>query len=114
MESRIDRVRRLRRDWMRAEARLWLSLRNRQLDGFKFRRQFPVGRYFADFACLETKLIVELDGGQHPAATVCDEARTKASEQAGFRVLRFWNRDVTTELDGVLQEISFALNAGRS
>ena len=113
-ETRTGRARRLRRDWTKAEARLWLCLRNRQLDGFKFRRQLPIDRYFADFACLEAKLIVELDGGQHADEAAYDAARTEVLEQAGFRVLRFWNHAVLTELDGVLHEISFALKAGRT
>ncbi|HEX4097083.1 MAG TPA: DUF559 domain-containing protein [Caulobacteraceae bacterium] len=98
----------------RAEARLWLSLRNRKLDGFKFRRQVPIDRYFADFACLEAKLVVELDGGQHAEALAYDAGRTAVLENAGFHVLRFWNRAVLTEIDGVLHEISTALRLGRS
>jgi very-short-patch-repair endonuclease len=112
-EPQTDRARRLRRDWTKAEARLWLSLRNRRLDGFKFRRQVPIDRYFADFACLEARLLIELDGGQHADAVDYDAARTAVLEHAGFHVLRFWNHHVLTELDGVLQEISAALRSAR-
>lgn len=113
-KSRTGTARRLRRDWTRAEARLWLALRNRKLDGFKFRRQVPIDRYFADFACIEAKLVVELDGGQHVDRAECDAARTAVLEHCGFHVLRFWNRSVLTEIDGVLRTISAALHSGRS
>jgi adenine-specific DNA-methyltransferase len=81
--------------------------------GFKFRRQVPIGRYFADFACMEARLIIELDGGQHSERLEYDAARTEVLEQAGFHVLRFWNHHVLTEFDGVLQEISAVLRSAR-
>ena len=112
-EFRIGNARRLRREWTRAEARLWLAIRNRKLDGFKFRRQVPIDRYVADFACLEAKLIVELDGGQHAERIDYDAARTAVLERCGFLVLRFWNHHVLTEIDGVLHEISTALGSAR-
>jgi very-short-patch-repair endonuclease len=103
-------ARRLRRDRTEAEDRLWKYLRNRQMDGAKFRSQSPVGPYVADFLCAEAKLIVELDGGQHGIEK--DAARTKALEAAGYRVLRFWNNDVLANTEGVLAEIRLAvLNA---
>ena len=109
----IGRARRLRADQTIAEATLWLRLRNRSLDGFKFRRQFPVDRYIADFACLEARLIVELDGGQHSGAMAYDRARTEVLEHAGFRVLRIWNNLVLTEIDNVLQTIAAELQLAR-
>ncbi len=109
----ITRARQLRADWTRAEARLWLKLRNRKLDGYKFRRQVPIDRYFADFACLEARLIVELDGGQHAASGAYDAARTEVLEQAGFRVLRIWNRSVMTEIDNVARTIAAELKLAR-
>jgi very-short-patch-repair endonuclease len=84
----------LRRDRTEAEARLWRYLRNRQLEGAKFRFQSPVGPYVVDFLCTEAKLIVELDGGQHGEQIAQDALRTKALEAAGYTVLRFWNNDV--------------------
>jgi len=111
---RIGNARRLRREWTRAEARLWLALRNRRLEGFKFRRQVPIDRYFADFACLEARLVVELDGGQHNDRIEYDATRTAVLESCGFLVLRFWNLHVLTEIDGVLHEISTALRSARS
>ncbi len=112
-KSRIGNARRLRREWTRAEAQLWLSLRNRKLGGFKFRRQVPIDRYFADFACLEAKIVVELDGGQHAERTEYDAARTAVLEHCGFLVLRFWNHHVLTEPEGVLHEIAAALHSAR-
>jgi primosomal protein N' (replication factor Y) len=77
-----------------AESRLWRMLRNRNMLGCKFRRQFPIGDYIADFICIEKRLIVELDGGQHLERTALDELRSSFLRERGFRVLRFWNDDV--------------------
>src|SRR5690242_4773314 len=109
----VGRARRLRRDQTDAEAKLWRALQNRQLDGFKFRRQAPVDRYIADFLCREAMLIVELDGGHHMEAQAHDAARTEVLEQAGYRVMRFWNADVLTGLDNVLMAISAELSLAR-
>jgi very-short-patch-repair endonuclease len=99
----------LRANQTEAERRLWLKLRDRRLDGAKFRRQVPVGPYIADFACHAAKLIVELDGGQHAENAEADALRTGWLERQGFRVLRFWNNDVMANIDGVLERISAAL-----
>ncbi len=88
-----------------AEKRLWQALRNRQLAGYKFRRQFSIPPYIADFVCLEQRLVIELDGGQHADAITYDATRTVFLEQQGFRVLRFWNNDVLGNAEGVLEEI---------
>ena len=85
-----------------AERHLWQFLRNRQLGGYKFRRQHPLPPYTVDFVCLERRLIVELDGGQHADAQACDTARTHALEQSGYRVLRFWNHQALSNTEGVL------------
>jgi very-short-patch-repair endonuclease len=98
---------RLRRDATEVERQLWAVLRNRQLDGFKFRFQSSVGPYVADFLCVEAKLIVELDGGQHSEER--DAARTRFLEQHGYRVLRFWNNEVVESLEGVVMAIKAAL-----
>jgi very-short-patch-repair endonuclease len=102
-------ARALRRNSSDAELRLWYHLRDRRLDGAKFRRQFPVGPYIADFACIEAMLIVELDGGQHSEQVERDAARTEYLERRGYRVVRFWNDEVFTELEGVLMLIRRAL-----
>jgi very-short-patch-repair endonuclease len=80
-------------------------LRARQVGGFKFRRQLPIDRFIADFACVESRLIVELDGGQHVDDAVYDERRTRVLEACGWKVIRFWNTDVINDLDGVARDI---------
>jgi len=97
-------ARKLRKEQTDAEQRLWWHLRNRQLEGRKFRRQCPVRGYIADFVCIDAKLIVELDGGQHSEQRQYDDQRTRELEKAGF-VLRFWNTDVLTDSEGVIEEI---------
>jgi very-short-patch-repair endonuclease len=97
--------RRLRNAPTDAERLLWRRLKNRQIDGCKFRRQHPYEDYVLDFVCLERKLIVELDGSQHLDAVAYDEKRTLLLERAGFCVLRFWNNEAFSELDGVLDVI---------
>jgi very-short-patch-repair endonuclease len=90
-----------------AERRLWYFLRDRRLGGYKFRRQHPVGNYIADFACIEGRLIVELDGGQHAEIfqQEKDEVKTAFFTERGFRVLRFWNHQVLNDTQAVLEEI---------
>ena len=101
------RARELRQSSPDAERAIWDALRNRQLDGHKFRRQHPIGAYFADFACVEAMLVVELDGGQHfePGAMEADARRTLALNANGFHVLRFDDRQALTEREGVLTAI---------
>ena len=94
-----------------AERTLWQRLRSRQLDGAKFRRQHPFDDYILDFACLERKIVIELDGGQHAEAVAYDIQRTAKLEKAGFVVLRFWNNEVFENMDGVLEVIWTALLA---
>ena len=84
---------------------MWRHLSRRQLDGFKFSRQMPVGPYICDFLCRERKLVIEVDGGQH-AGSDRDVIRTAYLEAEGFRVIRFWNDDVLGNLEGVLQMIA--------
>ncbi|MBC8036827.1 MAG: DUF559 domain-containing protein [Rhizobiales bacterium] len=95
----------LRRNQTNAEAKLWSRLRNRQLASRKFRRQFPIGGYIADFVCIEAKLVVELDGGQHADAAAYDTQRTSEFEAGGFFVLRFWNGDVLKDVEAVVATI---------
>ena len=104
----VPRARHLRMMQTEAEARLWSRLRNRMLGGFKFRRQVPIGPYIADFLCAERMLIVEADGGQH-ADNAADLCRTRFLEERGYRVIRFWNPDVLSNTDGVLEMILIAL-----
>ena len=85
-----------------AEQHLWRHLRLHQMASFKFRRQHPVDGYILDFACVELMLAVELDGGQHADNIEADGIRTKALNQAGWKVLRFWNNNVLINTEGVL------------
>jgi very-short-patch-repair endonuclease len=86
-----QRARQLRKDMTEAERALWAKLRRRQVLGHKFRRQQQLGAYVVDFVCLDKKLVVELDGGQHARRHDCDAQRTRWLEAQGFEVLRFWN-----------------------
>lgn len=101
-----DRARRLRHAQTDAERKLWYSLRSRQLKGVKFRRQHPVAGYIADFCCVERRLIVEVDGGQHTIQTQADRRRTEVLNNYGYRVLRFWDHEVLTNFDVVLECIA--------
>ena len=98
---------RLRREMTDAERALWSGLRNWRLEGFKFRSQWSLGPYVADFCCLAARLIVEVDGGQHTEKK--GAKRSDWLKANGFRVLRLWNNDVLTNLDGVLLVIADAL-----
>ena len=99
----------LRKNQTDAERKLWAILRNRQFDNIKFRRQHPFGTYILDFVCLEKKLVVELDGGQHCANKEEDDERSRWLESEGYKVLRFWNREVFLETEAVLKVIGNAL-----
>jgi very-short-patch-repair endonuclease len=97
----------MRRRMTNAEFRLWNRLRRNAIDGLRFRRQFPIGRYIADFVCLERRLIVEVDGDQHGhhGSIIADRDRTAWLESNGFRVLRFGNLDVVHSIDAVCDAI---------
>jgi very-short-patch-repair endonuclease len=114
MKASPKTARRLRRDQTNAERIMWFRLRDRRLAGWKFRRQFPIDRFIVDFFCADAHLIVELDGGQHSVRTDADESRTRILEAMGYLVLRFWNNDVTQNIEGVLEEIMSALEHHRS
>ena len=97
-------ARTMRREMTEAEGKLWSELRNRRLDRIKFRRQVPIGNYIADFVCLHSRLIVELDGSQHSESRY-DAVRDAELKRRGFRVLRFWNDEVLRELTSVCDTI---------
>jgi len=103
MDEQLQRARSLRHNQTDAERLLWSKLRNRRFTGFKFRRQFSLGRYIVDFVCFESRLIIELDGGQHSdeAAKNYDAERTAWLEGQGFRVVRFWNHELFQDGDAV-------------
>ena len=98
-------ARMLRKNQTDAERALWQRLRNRQLLGVKFRRQVPIKGYVADFAALEIKLIIELDGSQHIENKEADEIRTGFLQREGYKVIRLWNNDVLLRIDDVLEFI---------
>ena len=103
--SLLERVRDLRREQTDAERKLWLILRGRRFSDVKFRRQYLIGSFIVDFCCFDQRLIVELDGGQHAKRQETDAKRTRFLESQGFRVLRFWNEEVLTEPESVLERI---------
>ncbi len=107
----ITNARQLRSNTTDAERKLWYLLRANRLEGYKFRRQFPMDTYIADFVCLEQRLVIELDGGQHALAQTYDAKRTAYLESQGFQVLRFWNNDVLGNIEGVLEVILSALRS---
>ena len=104
MDAR-SRARRLRAERTLAEHRLWMRLRARQLDGCRFRHQFPIGGYVVDFVCRRRRLVVEVDGGQHAERREADAARTAWLERRGYKVVRFWNSDVLEAIEGVVETI---------
>ena len=101
----------LRKTSTDAENKLWALLRNRQLLGWKFRRQAPIGNYIVDFVCLDAKLIIEVDGGHHQEQTAYDEERSQWLTSEGYRVLRFWNNQVLREFGAVQETILAGLEA---
>ena len=103
------RARRLRRDQTDVEKKLWTRLRSKRFCQFHFRRQFPIGNFIADFACVQSQLVIELDGSQHLDGAAKDAWRTGIIEQRGFRVIRFWDSEVLTDIDGVMERIAEAL-----
>jgi UDP-N-acetyl-alpha-D-muramoyl-L-alanyl-L-glutamate epimerase len=103
------RARKLRENQTDVEGKLWSRLRGRQISDVKFRRQHTIGPFIVDFCCVEKGLIVELDGGQHAKRNTADERRTRLLERLGYRVLRFWDNDVLSNLVGVLERINEAL-----
>ena len=101
----VSKARELRRNSTEAETKLWRALRS-AMPQYKWRRQMPVGPYFADIACFAEKLIIELDGGQHAEAIDKDAARTRFLGAQGYRLVRFWNNDVLANIDGVIERIA--------
>ncbi|TBV74434.1 endonuclease domain-containing protein [Pseudoxanthomonas winnipegensis] len=99
----LRHARALRREMTDAERLLWRHLRGGQLKGLKFRRQHPIPPYIADFCCVELKLIIELDGGQHSEQS--DATRTKFLESQGWRVVRYWDNEVLTQIEAVVEAI---------
>ncbi len=107
----LQKARELRHNATEAEKKLWGGLRNRTLMGAKFRRQFPIGGFIADFCCPEHKLVIEIDGSQHLDQKDLDDERTRALEKRGYRVIRFWNNEALKNTDAVLDAIAAKIGA---
>jgi very-short-patch-repair endonuclease len=105
----VDRARTLRAGQAGIGQKPGCRLRNRRVQGWRFRRQHEVDRCIADFACPDAGLVVELDGSQHGEQVAYDQVRTRKLESMGYRVLRFWDNGVLTNIEGVLEVILEAL-----
>ena len=105
MNQLLKNAKSLRSNQTDAEKKLWYQLRASRFQNLKFKRQKLIGNYIVDFVCLEQKLIIELDGGQHAEQIEYDKTRTNFLESEGYEVLRFWNNQVLHELEGVLEVI---------
>jgi len=104
MPRLTERARTLRKNLTDAEKYLWKHLRMNQLDNLRFRRQAPIDQYVVDFICFEKRLIIEADGGQHNDSE-SDRIRDSYLKEQGFRVMRFWNHDILSNVQGVLEMI---------
>jgi very-short-patch-repair endonuclease len=106
------KARRLRESQTDAEEKFWNEVKAKRFRGLKFKRQYPIKPYYADFVCLEEKLVVEIDGGQH-CENAKDEIRTRFLEKEGFEVIRFWNNETLDNMEGVLSSLSLTLSRRR-
>ncbi len=100
-----DKRRALRRNAPPAEILLWQRLRGRQLGGFKFRRQYGIGPYIADFCCVEAQIVIELDGSSHEEAEYYDRNRQNYFQSLGLRVVRFQNDQIYHAIDSILESL---------
>lgn len=108
-EKALNNAKTLRTQQTDAEQRLWYHLRAHRFMDVKFKRQKPLGRYIVDFVCLELRLIIEVDGGQHAEQVEYDQRRDAWLRSEGYTVLRFWNNEVMQQLEGVLEQIRLAV-----
>lgn len=106
MSQKTDRARELRQQQTKAESLLWQVLRAKRFCGLKFRRQHPIGPFFADFGCRELRCIIELDGGYHENVYESDVSRQEYLENEGWRVIRFANEDVLEDIEAVAVSIA--------
>ena len=112
MYNQIEKSRQLRKNMTLQERRLWNIIRNRQIFGYRFRRQFPIGQYIVDFICREKKIIIEIDGGQHneDIKIYYDNKRTEYLTTEGYKVIRFWNNEIDKNLVGVYEKLKEVFN----
>ncbi|MFA6410441.1 MAG: endonuclease domain-containing protein [Candidatus Buchananbacteria bacterium] len=112
MKNRLVKLARiLRKNQTPYESKLWCLLRDKRLEGLKFRRQYPIGIYIVDFCCFEKKLIIELDGGHHNQNEQIknDQKRDQYLINQGYKILRFWNNDLDNNIEGVIEKILISL-----
>ncbi len=109
-EAIQQRAKQLRREQTPAEQKLWAALRYKQLEGLRFRRQHPIGRFIVDFCCVAHKLVIEVDGDSHALQANYDEARTAHLQDLGYKIIRFTNDQIHHQLDAVLAEIARQCN----
>ncbi len=112
MDKKYITARVLRKNMTPLECKLWNLLKNRQLNGIKFVRQYPIGPYIVDFASRREHIVIELDGGQHniPENISNDNIRTEYLISQGYKVIRFWNNDIDDNIDGVYLKLLELLN----
>ncbi len=114
-DSRLTQfARAMRKDMSEPETRLWLQLRARRFEGVKFRRQKVVGKFIADFAANDPKLIIEVDGDTHDVDDLRDQERTRLLREQGYTVIRFTNQDIMRNMDGILMQLVEAIAVLRS
>ncbi len=104
-------TRQLRSNQTDAEQKMWIALRGRRFLNFKFRRQHSIDSYIVDFCCIEKMLVIEIDGGQHAQQQLLDQKRTQHLNAQSYQVLRFWNHEVLTDIDSVLEKIRLTLES---
>ncbi len=109
-ENNLSNAKALRTNQTDAELRLWYHLRAHRFMDLKFKRQKPMGCYIVDFVCVERRLIIEIDGGQHAEQAEYDQRRDMWLRNEGYTVLRFWNNEVLQQLEGVLEQIRLTIS----
>ena len=113
-EKVLSNAKTLRTNQTDAEQRLWHHLRAHRFMDLKFKRQKPLGRYIVDFVCVERRLIIEIDGGQHAEQVEYDQHRDAWLRNQGYTVLRFWNNEVLQQLEGVLEQVRLTITLSPS
>ena len=112
MITKTQFAKELRQNPTNAEKLFWWHVSNRQFQGAKFKRQVPMGNYIVDFVCHDMKVIVELDGGQHALQEQQDRMRTNELQNQGYQVIRYWNNDVLSNIEGVMKNLAEQMNRG--